>query len=135
MRMLPLLVILFVGITSCEKSNDQPKSKTDYIPINAATTPSTIALGQSIRSRVNCGFHDKVADITFLNFEVKESAPKQFEIRARAFYDNIRYGNTSTLTVDTFDTTLTLPTVTTGQYILKFYSNSLLVETDTVQVN
>ena len=134
MRYFLVLTVLSIFWTSCRKANDQPQSKTDYIPINAASTPQNVALGQPILSRVNCGFYEHFADITFLNFEVTEVLPKQFEIRAKALYDNINYG-ISLPVVSTFDTTLTIQTPTAGQYILKFYTSKQLIEADTVQVN
>lgn len=120
--------------TSCKKTNDNPKSKTDYIPINSASTPRTVTQGQPILSRVNCGFYEHFADIKFLNFEVKKGLPRQYEIRAKAFYDNIIYGF-SLPVVKTFDTTLTLQTPISGQYILKFYSFNKFIQADTVEVN
>jgi len=134
MKYLFAIAILCFTLTSCKKLNDKPESKMDYIPINSATTPRTSIQGQAIHSRVNCGFYEHFADITFLNFEVNESIPRQFEIRARAFYDNIQY-DISLPVVSTFDTTLAIQTPSSGQYILKFYSFDELVQTDTVQVN
>jgi hypothetical protein len=128
------VAILCFALTSCKKSNDKPTSKTDYIPINSATTPRASIQGQAIRSRVNCGFYEHFADITFLNFEVNERNARQYEIKAKGFYDNIQYG-TSLPVVSTFDTTLVIQAPSVGQYILKFYSFDELVQTDTVQVN
>lgn len=110
------------------------KSKTDYLPINFASTSLIVSQGQPIVSRVNCGFYDHFSDVKFLNFEIKEEVPKQYQIRAKAFYDNIQYG-ISLSVVSTFDTTLTLQTNSSGQYILKFYNIDQIVQTDTVQVN
>ena len=82
------------------------------------------------------GFYDYFADITFLNFEVRQSQPKQYDIRAKAFYNNITYG-ISLPVVSTFDTTMTLQTSASGpgKYLLKFYSFNQLVQIDTVEVN
>lgn len=132
--------ILFFGsifclvMTSCEKSVDRPKSRTDYIPINSAITPRNVILGQEITSRVNIGFYSYSADVTFLNFEVKEIVPRQYDIRAKGFYNNINY-EISLPVVMTFDTTLSIQPTSTGQYILRFYSSSKLVQSDTVIVN
>lgn len=132
--------ILFFGfifclvMTSCKKSVDRPKSRTDYIPINSAITPRKVILGQEITSRVNIGFYSYSADVTFLNFEVKEIVPRQYDIRAKGFYNNINY-EISLPVVMTFDTTLSIQPTSTGQYILRFYSSSKLVQSDTVIVN
>jgi len=121
-------------MTSCEKSVDRPKSRTDYIPINSAITPRNVILGQEITSRVNIGFYSYSADVTFLNFEVKETVPRQYDIRAKGFYNNINY-EISLPVVMTFDTTLSIQPTSTGQYIFRFYSSSKLVQSDTVLVN
>ena len=137
MRKLSLLAITtFVYFTSCTKPQDQPTSKTDYIPIISSTSPLVVTLGQPVISTVKMGFYDHFADIKFLNFEIRETSARQFDIRAKGFYDNIQYG-ISIPVVSTFDTTLTLQTTTSGsgQYLLKFYSFNQLVQTDTIQVN
>jgi hypothetical protein len=137
MRLFYLLVTLIsLIIPACKKTNDtsRPKSKTDYIPIIYANSPTLVRQGQLIRSRVKCGFAEYFADITFLNFEIKEPLLRHYDIRAKAFYNNIIY-DYSLPVVMSFDTTLTLQTPTTGQYILRLYNFNQLVETDTVQVN
>jgi hypothetical protein len=136
MRLLFFTICIFcLAVSSCKKSVvDRPKSKTDYIPINSTTTPRNIVLGQDISSRVNLGFYSYSADVTFLGFEVKEAASRQYDIRAKGVFDNINY-EFSLPVVMTFDTTLSIRTTVSGQHILKFYSSSQLVKTDTVQVN
>lgn len=133
------LFLLFTGffclmVTSCKKPMDKPKSKTDYIPIISANTSRNVALGQDIKSRVKMGFYSYSADVSFLNFEVKETAARQYDIRAKGFYNNINY-EFSFPVVMTFDATLSIRPTATGQYLLRFYSSSQLVQTDTVQVN
>lgn len=120
--------------SSCKRSIDRPKSKTDYIPINSAITPRNITLGQDIKSRVNMGFYSYSRDVTFLNFEVKETVARQYDIRAKGLYNNINY-EISLPVVMTFDTTLSIQPSAAGQHILRFYSSSKLIQSDTVQVN
>ena len=137
MRLFYLLVTLIsLIIPACKKTNDtsRPKSKTDYIPIISANSPTQVTQGQLIRSRVKCGFTEYFADITFLNFEIKEPLLRHYDIKAKAFYNNIIYGYSLPVHM-TFDTTLTLQTPTKGQYILRLYNFNKLVETDIVQVN
>ncbi len=135
MRSFLLLISAFCFIaTSCKKTIDKPKSKVDYIPIISATTTPNVTLGQEIKSLVKMGFYDHTANVTFLNFEVKETAVKQYEVRAKGFYDNINY-EISLPVVMIFDSTVFIRPATTGQYLLKFYSASQLVQTDTIQVN
>lgn len=135
MRLLLLFFSFICFMTiACKKPNDRPKSKTDYIPIVSANTPKQVLLGQPIQSRVRCGFSEYFADIKFLNFEAKQISMRQYEIRAKGFYNNIIY-DYSLPVLMIFDTTFTLQTSIVGQYLLKFYSFNQLVETDTVQVN
>ena|SRR5260221_13539002 len=137
MRLFFLLATLICLTTlACKKTKDtdRPKSKTDYIPIISANSPTQVTQGQPILSRVKCGFTEYFADITFLNFEIKETSPRQYDIRAKALYNNIMY-DYSLPVLMTFDTTLPLQTLTTGKYILRFFSFNQLVEADTVQVN
>jgi len=135
MRLLFFIICVFcLAVSSCKKSADRPKSNTNYIPINSANTPHIIAFGQDIKSRVNLGFYSYRADVTFLGFEVKEAASRQYDIRAKGFFDNINY-EFSLPVVMTFDTTLSIRPTASGQHILRFYSSSQLVQTDTVQVN
>jgi hypothetical protein len=123
-------------IPACKKTNDisRPKSKTDYVPIISANSPTQVTQGQLITSLVKCGFTEYFADITFINFEIKEPLLRHYDIKAKAFYNNIIYDYSLPVFM-TFDTTLTLQTPTKGQYILRFYKFNKLVETDTVQVN
>jgi hypothetical protein len=111
-----------------------PESKADYIPIISANTPRNVSWGQDINSKVKMGFYTYSAELTFLNFEVKEIATRQYDIRATCFYNNINY-EISLPVVTTFDTTLSIRPTATGQHILRFYSSSQPVQTDTIQVN
>jgi len=135
MKLSLLLISAFcLTLTSCKKTADRPKSKTDFIPIISTQTPRNVSMGQEIKSHVTMGFYSYHADVTFLNFDVKEEPVKYYEIRAKGFYDNINY-EVSLPVVMTFDSTVSIKPATVGQYILKFYSGSQLVQTDTVQVN
>lgn len=129
---LPVVFISLISI-NCKK-RDRPASKIDYIPILSANSPAQVTQGQPIQSLVKCGFASYSAEITFLNFEIKEILPRQYEVRAKAFYDKIMY-KYSLPVVMTFDTTLTLQTPVRGQYILRFYDFNQLVASDSVQVN
>jgi hypothetical protein len=135
MRFSFLFVAVFcLLVSACRKSPERPKSRTDYIPINSAVTPRNVALGQEIKSQVNLGFYSYSADVTFRNFEVKETAARHYEIRAKGFYNNINY-EISLPVVMTFDAMLSIQPTVAGQHILHFYSSSQLVQADTVQVN
>lgn len=136
MRLLLFILCVFcLTAGSCKKSAvDRAKSKTDYILINSTITPRNVALGQDIESRVNLGFYSYNADVTFLGFEVEKTSSRQYDIRAKGFFDNINY-DFSLPVVMTFDTTLSIRPTANGQHILRFYSSSQLVKTDTIQVN
>ena len=126
MKIFYLLAALFLFAFSCKKTGERPQSKTDFLPINFAVTPASITQGEPIVSHVNCGFYDSFADIYFLGFELKEGLAKQYDIKAKAFYDNIQH-RISLPVVSTFDTTLTLQTPEAGLYILRFYSFETVV--------
>ena len=135
MRIVCVCLIVCFGLSFCTKHNDQqPKSKIDYIPVWSANTPKSGQQGQEIHSKVTCGFANHFADITFLGFEVKEKSNLHFDIRAKAFYDNIIYGFALQV-LNTFDTTLVIQTPVVGQYVLDFYSFNQFTESDTVRVN
>jgi hypothetical protein len=131
-----LAISSFLSFSACTKPQSQPTSKTDYLPIISSKSPLIVSQGQPIISIVKMGFYEHSADIKFLNFEIKETLPKQYDIRAKALYDNIQYG-ISLPVVSTFDTTMILQTTTagSGKYFLKFYSFNQLIQTDTVVVN
>ena len=139
MRLFLLLAgVICLTVTSCKKPTDKPiekpKSKTDYIPIISANTSPEVALGESIKSKVKMGFYSLSASVTFLNFDVKETTERQYDIRAKGFFDNINYA-ISLPVVMTFDTILSIRPKIKGQHILRLYSALQLVQTDTVQVN
>lgn len=86
MKLITLLCLtLFLTLSACNKSKDQPKYKTDFVLIISATSPDFVLQGQPINSIVKCGFYSHTADITFLNFDIKEPLPLQFESRAKVF--------------------------------------------------
>ena len=131
-----LAIIAFLSLSACTKIQDQPTSKTDYVQIISARSTLTVAQGEPIISIVKMGFYEHSADIKFLNFEIKKVLPKQYDIRAKAFYTNIQYG-ISLPVVSTFDTAMMLQitTLESGKYLLKFYSSNQFMQTDTVVVN
>ena len=130
-----IILISFLLIISCKKSDNNPKSKPGYMPIISANTPASITQGQPIVSQVKFGFYERYADVTFLGFEIKENSDRVYDIRAKAFYTNIQYGISQPVVMisDTF--LVILQNTTAGKYILRFYSSSQLVEADTVLVN
>src|SRR4051812_24387898 len=56
-----LMAILCLTATSCRKHNENPKSKTDYIPIITANSPTRVTQGEPIQSQVTCGFYEHSA--------------------------------------------------------------------------
>src|SRR5438128_1364340 len=124
-----LLAIPCLASICCNKSNACGDSKTDFIPIITAASPTTVRQGEPIQSKVTCGFYEYFADVTFLRFDVTQTLQRQYEVRAKARYSDIMQAY-SLPVVSVFDTTLTLPTPVTGQYLLNFYNANKLVETD-----
>ena len=131
-----LAITIFLSCTACTKPQGKPTSKTDYIPIISARSPLTVAQGEPVISIVKMRFYEHSTDIKFLNFEIKKVLLKQYDIRAKAFYNNIQYG-ISLPVVSTFDTTMLLQTgaLESGKYLLNFYNSKQLIQTDTVVVN
>lgn len=131
-----LAITIFLFCTACTKPQGKPTSKTDYIPIISARSTLTVAQGEPVISIVKMGFYEYSRNIQFLNFEIKKVLPKQFDIRAKVFYNNIQYG-ISLPVVSTFDTTMILQTTAleSGKYLLNFYNSKQLIQTDTVVVN
>ena len=131
-----LAITIFLSCTACTKPQGKPTSKTDYIPIISARSTLTVAQGEPVISIVKMGFYEYSRNIQFLNFEIKKVLPKQFDIRAKVFYNNIQYG-ISLPVVSTFDTTMILQTTAleSGKYLLNFYNSKQLIQTDTVVVN
>ncbi len=135
MKHLSFSILLFtLTFYSCTKKEDIVKTFYGNLPIVSTNTPTTALVGQNIISNVRCELSSIGGSVIFQGFDVKETAPRQFNLTAKALYKD---WNTqiSMPVIWTLDTTSNINALTTGRYILNFYNSTQLVKSDTVQVN
>jgi hypothetical protein len=134
MRQIIIFLIIFFFFSSCKKRHVEPDKVTVDLTIIKTNTPITQTQGQDIISNIKCTGSDLC--FHFSNFEINETKPREFSIKAKATYPNCSIGDCVCLqAIYNVDTTVNIKTITNGQYILRFYNNNLLFKTDTVQVN
>ncbi|WP_462253295.1 hypothetical protein [Ferruginibacter sp.] len=134
MRQIFFFFIFFIVLSSCKKTTYEPDTVIVDISIISTNTPSNQVQGQHIVSNVKCAAPDLC--YRFLNFEIKETANRTFEINANGTYTNAKKGDVICAQAVYYkDTTVSIFTPVKGQYILKFYNNKALFKSDTVQVN
>jgi hypothetical protein len=133
MRQLILSLLILAIFAGCRKNNE-PDTVIVDLSIISATTPATAVQGQDIISQVRCSGSDLCYQ--FSNFEIKEMAARHFMIMAKGTYPNSKKGDiVCPQAIYYADTSLTIHTPAKGQYILNFFNHSLLIKSDTVQVN
>jgi hypothetical protein len=123
-----LLVILFF-INACDKPVE-PDSQFTELTITQTTTPKTSTQGHGITSAIKVSGPDLCYRFAYFTVNQQQlyvdvHAFGTYPIKAAACAQAIYYK----------DTTLSIPTNTSGQYILRFYNNNQLFKADTVQVN
>jgi hypothetical protein len=134
MRQIFFFFIIFIALSSCSKTTYEPDTVIVDLSIVSTNTPSTQVQGQHIVSNIKCSAPDLC--YRFLNFEIKETANKIFEISAKGTYPNAKKGDVICAQAIYYkDTTVSILTPVKGQYILKFYNNKAIFKSDTVQVN
>jgi hypothetical protein len=122
---IPLLLL------SCTKEAEEGNHELRDLIITETSTTPTASLEGSIVSRMKCYGPDLC--YRFRQFEIKETSPRQYDIRAKATYPK---GNVfCPQALYEVDTTININPATTGQYVLRFYNNNTLFKADTVQVN
>lgn len=139
-RIISLFVLLL--LMSCSKTVTEPETEmnkqqgTDETLVNltitATTTPATASMEGNIVSSVRCVGPNLC--YKFKTFEVKETAAREFEIRAKGTFpsgENVVCAQA----IYSVDTTVSIKPTTTGQYTLRFYNGTTLFKTDVVQVN
>ena len=128
------IMFLLIVFISCNKVSNEPDTISVDLAIISTNTPKTILQGQDILSNVICSGSNLC--YAFSNFEINETQPKIFDIKAKGTLPNSKKRDVVCLQAFYYkDTTLKINTSTKGQYILKFYNNNLLSKSDTVQVN
>jgi hypothetical protein len=115
--------------SSCDKPIESDYQIVD-LKIVQTTTPATAALNQNIISSVKVMGSDLCYHFSY--FTVNH---QQFLIDVHAKGTYPAKPTACPLALYYADTTLSIPTTTTGQYILRFYNGIQLFKSDTVQVN
>ncbi|TCJ19365.1 hypothetical protein EPD60_02835 [Flaviaesturariibacter flavus] len=120
--------LLFAG---CRKSEETNFREAANFTITSTQAPATRAQGEPILSRVVS--YGPNACYRFEKMEVQATAAREFAIRSRG---TVLRGNVACAEVLVqVDTTVSIPTPTAGQYILRYYNGATPFKADTVQVN
>jgi len=128
-----IVVVFLIFLVGCKKETVATSTLANLV-FTSVNTPVIANQGKDITSKVK--FYAPDLCYHFSGFQIKEVAPLQFEISARATYPNSLAGDIVCLQVVTyFDTTVNIPTTVKGKYILRYYNSNLLFKADTVAVN
>lgn len=129
-------VCLVMIMISCSKQEPEPVKKTylGNLPIVYTNTPPVAIAGENIISNVQCELASVSGSVSFKGFSIVEISPRQFNITAKALYQNW-YTQITMPVIFTLDTIASIETTGTGKYFLHFYNNQYLLKTDTVEVN
>jgi hypothetical protein len=134
MRQIIFLFIILTLLGACKKRDIQPDTISVDLTIIKTNTPTTQVQGQEIISNVKCSGSDLC--FKFSKFDIRETKPREFAIKAKSTYPNCSIGDCVCLqAIYYIDTTVNIKTTTSGQYILRFYNSNFLFKSDTVQVN
>ncbi len=134
MRQLFSLLIVLAAFTGCSKENREPDFNLVDLSVVSTNLPAQVPKDQEIA--INGTWSGSDLCYHFSHFEIKEAAPRTFDIRAKATYPNGKKRDVICLqAVYYFDTTIKINPSTTGQYLLRYYNGTQVTKTDTVQVN
>ncbi|RYZ23751.1 MAG: hypothetical protein EOO16_03610 [Chitinophagaceae bacterium] len=116
---------------SCKKSEETNTREATHFTITDTQTPATRTQGQPIVSRVlSTGAN---SCYQFEKMDVQSTATREYAIRSLG---TVLRGNVACAqALVQIDTTVSIPTTTAGQYILRFYNGTTQFKADTVQVN
>lgn len=130
-KILLTLGIFTIALLACLKPGSNRGTSVVDMIFTQTSTPTMVNTGQDIVSAVKCYGSDLC--YKFLRFEVFETTPKIFEIRAKATYPNGKVFCAQALYE--VDSVIRIKTNSPGQYQLRFYNRQELFKTDTVQAN
>jgi hypothetical protein len=125
-----LILLILVFSASCKKTNNAGRIDVD-LDITETQTPATANHGTPLVSRVKS--YAPNACYRFERMDVQVTASNEYAIHS---VGSVERG--ATVCADVLiqaDTTISIPTVAAGQYILRFYNGTRLFKADTVQVN
>jgi len=122
-------LLMMVLITACDKPIISDTEFRDLSFVQT-TTPSNVALNQSIVSQVKVSgsdlcYHFAYFTVSQQQFLVDIHAKGTYPTKPGACPQAIYYK----------DTTISVPANTVGKYVLRFYNGDVLFKSDTVQVN
>lgn len=123
-----LLFLTILG-TACDKPIESEHQIVD-LNIVQTTTPKTATQNGGIVSNIKVMGTDLCYNFAYFTVDKQQFIAN---IHAIGTYPNRPTACPQALYYK--DTTLTLPTTTSGQYVLRFYNASQLFKSDTVQVN
>jgi hypothetical protein len=134
MIMKQLLAIFFIAVlVGCTKEAVETTDDDNLVDLHftATNTQPVQSENGNIVSRVQCSAPNLCYKL--VRFNIKETAPRQYEIRAKGSYPE---GNpVCAQAIYQVDSTVSINAPARGQYILRFYRNQSLFKADTVQVN
>lgn len=131
------LLLVAVGCTKPARETDttdrQQRSEGTLgnLTISAVSAPAAASLEGNIVANVRCTGPNLC--YRFIAFEVKETAAREYDIRAKG---NVPGPDAvCAQAVYVTDTTVHVKPTTAGLYTLRFYNGTALFKTETVQVN
>ena len=132
-RVRTLIFLFLVGAiwVACDKEKQDNDSRLIPLTITATDSPESISKGETIVSNIRCSGTDLC--YKFEKFEITGKASRVFEVRAKATYPQQPVACPQA--IYNIDTTLAIPTTSSGQYVIRFYNENDLFKTDTVIVN
>jgi hypothetical protein len=131
-RIIGCLAILAI-LYSCTKDTPSHNTYQGGIPFTTVATPDSVLVGDTIVVNVHCETQTNGGSVDFLGFQVIENPVHTMNVTAVAFYDF--YGTSSGTKEWKYDKALGIPATDTGKYIMRYYNDNTLFQTDTVVVS
>jgi hypothetical protein len=135
MKKTGILLFAVLAFASCRKSADATTDNAARVSTNlqitSTQTPATASQGETIISRVKS--YGPNLCYKFDRMDVQTTATREYAIRSLG---TVPSGDpVCAQALMQVDTTISIPTATSGTYILRFYNGTQLFKADTVQVN
>ena len=127
MRYYPHLIFTLIILFGCKKYNEKPEVDLNII---STITPKTAIQGNDIQVKVTSTGPNTC--YMFTRFEIKETSPRLFEIKAKG---NVANSTICEFVVYVADTSFKINAFTKGLYLFNFYNKNMLFKADTVYVN
>lgn len=126
-------VYFLLFLAACEKTNTTP----DPVLADLIFVKTTTGIIQPQQGTIVSQAKAYGPDLCykFSKFDIKETAAREFEIRAKATNAGDKPGTACAQAIYYVDTTCKINAAVKGKYLLHFYNKDQLFKTDTVQVN